>query len=122
VQTIAVALEFFTPKDIGTVQVTSWGIDARSLSKRELPDESLWRIASPANEGATIEEQVQALNEVIAFGKLSDKPIRAILSVAVFYDTLSCTVQIPPSCLDLLAGSRLTIEVICYPVAEEQGS
>jgi hypothetical protein len=69
----------------------------------------------------SIERQVAALQNKVPFDKLADRTdIRPYLNVGVFYDTLTCSVQLPPKVIRALNDAKIAVEVTCYPSAKEK--
>lgn len=97
------------------------GIDLENLSNRKLREGTLWRLESALGEEASIEEQIESIFTLVQPRNINGNGIRAYLSIAVFYDTATCSVQIPPTWISLLHGTQITIEITCYPGTEKEG-
>lgn len=91
------------------------------LPPRKGASEVVWRLESGLADSESLERQVSALQKKVPFHKLADKTdIRPYLNVGVFYDTLTCSVQLPPNVIRAVNEANITVEVTCYPSAKEK--
>lgn len=95
------------------------GIDSANLSSRRLRDGTLWRLES-LEDDLSLQEQVESIFALVPPAKVTGPGVRAYLSIAVYYDTATCSIQIPPTCISMLHDSGIAIEITCYPTSEEK--
>lgn len=84
---------------------------------------TVWRLSSEEPESAPLEQHCESvLTRARSAGLLEAvstlENVEVVLNVAVFFDTASCTVAFPDSCLRMACEHRIRLEVSCYPVAE----
>lgn len=96
------------------------GADSARLSSRKLREGTLWRLEPNFGDDdeSDIQQQMQSIFALVTPEKIRGSDIRAYLSIAVFYDTATCSVEIPPICIAMLKGSEISIEISCYPTSE----
>lgn len=118
----SVSLDVVTPGEVMPTFFEGLGIDSANFSSRRLREGMLWRLESDLSEDedASIQEQVDSIFALVAPDKIRGNGIRAYISIAVYYDTATCSVEIPPTCISMLQGSGIAIEVTCYPISEEE--
>lgn len=83
-------------------------------------EQTVWVLESSQEETAPVEEHLQSIFAKFPPALLHRENIlpddaQVYLDIAVFFDTAMCSVQIPPGCVDLLAGHGIALEVTCYP-------
>lgn len=115
-----VSLVILADKSVGEAFFKKLGVRASNLSRRETAKGMLWRIAPPAAKSASLLEQIRALAKAVPFDGLDDRRLRAYLSVGVFFDTATCSVELPPEALKLLQGTGITVEITCYPTVDRK--
>lgn len=98
------------------------GIDLERLSSRKLRDGTLWRLESDFGDSPSIAESIEVLFAMVSPAKVRGPGIRAYLAIAVYYDTATCSVEIPRECIAMLQGSEITIEITCYPTSDQESN
>jgi hypothetical protein len=116
-----VSLDVITSEEKMPDFFASPGIDSANLSSRRLRDGTLWRLESLDDE-ASLQEQVESIFALVPPANVKGNGVRAYLSIAVYYDTATCSMQIPPAFISMLQGSGISIEITCYPTSEERAT
>jgi len=80
---------------------------------------TIWRLDSGATESASLDAHCQSLLAKARAGNVLESirrlKVEAFINIAAFFDTVACTLTIPPSCLQVLRDYPLGLEVTCYP-------
>lgn len=87
-------------------------------------DQTIWRLSSTAGDEASLEDHLSELREhADELGLLSrnDLPddLQLVLSIAVMYDSFTCTVQLPAASLQPFLVAGFDLEISVYPVGED---
>jgi hypothetical protein len=74
-------------------------------------------------ESNTLTEHLNAIFEIVPISfLLSQNQVQpfetAYINVGVFYDTVTCTVEIPYACVEMLKEHGVGIQISCYPSKE----
>jgi hypothetical protein len=80
---------------------------------------TIWRLESEASESASLDAHCKNLLAKAQRGKVLESilhlQVDASINIAAFFDTATCSVTIPPVCLEVLRDYPLGLEVTCYP-------
>ena len=127
-----VSLEIST-KDYSLQELTRLlGLDGDDISysigdirfKGEASEYTVWKLESRIPEKAGI---VEHLNDIqsIALEKGVFDPGRipancsASLDIGILYDTITCSIEIPPNYWKWMAENNISLEIICYPCSDD---
>lgn len=78
---------------------------------------TIWRLTSQAPEEAALEEHCESVlsqASTLNFDRIPPE-VRVDLNIAVFFDTVTCSVSIAPQCVAALAKLGIGLEITCYP-------
>jgi hypothetical protein len=118
VKQFAVLLDVVTSPNVGIDFLGASASRFNRLPHRKGGKDVVWRLDSGLSENASVEKQIKALQRRVPFHKLgARKGARTFLSIGVFYDTLTCSVQLLPSVLRLLDNTDIAVEITCYPTS-----
>jgi hypothetical protein len=121
VKRFAVQLDLRTPGKSIPGFMKAYGSVFRRLPRRKGKREVVWRLDSGLNDRTSIEKQVTALQRRFPFHVLANTrtEVKSCLGIGVFYDTFTCSVQLPLRVMDLAREAGMHIEVTCYPTQGE---
>jgi hypothetical protein len=117
--------EFIVSLDIVTQRMSAQdfthilGVEDLVFDSREFEGRILWRVESNLEKTTTLLEHVNAIFNRVPISFLRDKKRKlpfesAYINVGVFHDTITCTVEIPYECVEMLKKHGVGIQINNY--------
>lgn len=120
-KSFAVLLDLVTQPNVGIDFLGQAAALFTRLPSRKGTNEVVWRLESGLPDGESLERQVAALQKKIPLQKLENrKGMRAYLSIGVFYDTFTCSVQLSSSVIKVANDANIAVEITCYPATKDK--
>ena len=94
------------------------------VSQRQIKDGILWSVGSSLCKDEPILEHIKELSCLFHLELLSSNTSlfkKIYLDIAVLYDTYTCSLSLPKSCIDTIAYNFpfVDLEISCYPTDSE---
>jgi hypothetical protein len=118
-----VSLDIVTQKMSAKEFSNTFSVNPSVFIQKEFEDYMLWRAESKLGKSATLEEHISTILELIPMSFLPYKNKFQVfkgvyINVGVFYDTITCTVEIPYKCVEMLEKLGVGMQISCYPSTE----
>lgn len=122
-KTYKVSFDILASRMTTGVQISEiLGINSKELDFKEFEDTTVWKIQSDCEEQKAINEHILSILSKITKRQNSKNELikKVVLNIGVFYDTITCSVNIGSEHLNKLSSffPDFEIEATCYPIEE----